>query len=72
MVIFSIAIIISIVLRFLSGIVVRFYLSLNKSKDDLDSSFIFNLSALVYVLNTGLIFINSSILFAMIIKTYLL
>jgi hypothetical protein len=72
MVIFFIAIIISIVLRFLSGIVVRFYISLNKSKDDLDKSFIFNLSALVYVLNTGLIFINSSILFAIIIKTYLL
>jgi magnesium-transporting ATPase (P-type) len=69
--IFIIAILISIVLRSISGFVVNLYLSLD-NKEHLHSSLMFNVSVLVYVINTGLILINTTILAALAIKTYLL
>lgn len=70
--VFIIAILISVVLKFLSGIVVRSYISLNKTEQELSHSFFFNLAALIYVINSGLILINGTVLAALAIKTYLL
>lgn len=70
--VFLIAIIVSIVLRYVSGFIIKLYVSLDKTDHDLNKSFIFNAAALIYIINTGLIFINGSVLAALIIKTYLL
>lgn len=70
--IFLIAILISIVLRFLSSAVIKLYVMMDKSTEELSKSFLFNIAVLTYVLNNGLLIINGSILSALIIKTYLL
>lgn len=69
---FAIAILISIVLKYLSGIVVRLYLSKDKTPEELSKSIVFNLAVLSFVINDGLILINGSILAALMIKTYIL
>jgi hypothetical protein len=70
--IFLIAILISFVLILLSSSVLKFYLSLNKTDEELGKSFFFNAAVLMYLINTGLIFINSAVLVALVINTYLL
>ncbi len=70
--IFIIATLVSFVLKFVSLIVISFYKDAEKSDEELSDSFIFNLAVLIYVINTGLILINGSILLALIIKTYLI
>lgn len=72
MYIFIIAILISFVLRYISGFVVKLYLSLEKTEKELSDSFIFNICVLTYVINTGLIVINVTVLASLLIKTYLL
>ena len=70
--IFLIAIIISFVLILLSSSVLKFYIGLDKTDEELGKSFFFNAAVLLYLINVGLIFINSAVLVALVINTYIL
>jgi hypothetical protein len=71
MYIFLIAILISLVIRWVARQVVNFYIDMDLPSDELEKSFVFNVAVILYVINSGLIWINSAVLAALIIKPYL-
>lgn len=71
MYIFCVATFICIVVKLLSFRVVVFYKEMQLPQSTLDKSFLFNVAIVAYMISSGLIWINSAVLIAMLIKPYI-
>lgn len=70
--IFLIAILLSLMVRWISQYLVLIYMEMGKTEKELNKSFIFNASVTCYLVSSGILYVNVTVLSAFLVRFYFL